>query len=79
MCDNCSSRVPRPIAKDELETITRVAVARCQAKVEHVLNEYRGREMGNPQGQALIGQIQDSMRDALADLCPYPEVPQSGR
>lgn len=67
------------MSRDELDAITRVAVARCQAKVAHVLNEYRGREMGNPAGQALIGQIQDTMYDELAALCPEPEVRHSGK
>jgi hypothetical protein len=79
MCDNCGARVPRPIERAELDAINRVVVARCQAKVAHVLNEYRGREMGNPAGQGLIGQIQDSLHDELAMLIPKPEVRQSGK
>jgi hypothetical protein len=58
------------IDRDALDAITRVAIARCHAKVDHVLNEYRGRELGHADRQALIGQIQDSMRDAFADLIP---------
>lgn len=67
------------MTRDELDTISRVAIARARVVVDDVCNEFRCHEMGDARAEALVGQIQDRMHERLETLIPNPEVRHSGK
>jgi hypothetical protein len=72
MCDNCGSRVPRPIAKEHLDTLTRSVLARAVAHLTDIFNEFDSRYQ-DADSHALIAELRLRTRESLLLLCPYPK------
>lgn len=64
------------MTREELDAITRVALARAQAAAGEVLVEFKHRF---PEDEPLIEAIHQRQREALTMLMPSPDVRTSGR
>ena len=67
------------MTRDENDSLTRLAVMRCRARLDHTLNEFRGRELGNTDRESLIEDVRVRLHEDLMAIVPWPEVPQSGK
>jgi hypothetical protein len=67
------------MTREENDSLTRLAVMRCRARLDHTLNEFRGREMGHTDAESLIEDIRHRLHEDLMMIVPWPEVPQSGK
>ena len=67
------------MTRDEIDEVSRVAVARARVVVDDVLTEFRSREMGHVDAEVLIEDIRRRLHDDLLLLISLPEVKHSGR
>jgi hypothetical protein len=62
---------PRLMTRDELDAITRVALARAQAGLNDLYDEFESRYR-DAESHALVTELRQRTREALLMLCPSP-------
>jgi hypothetical protein len=67
------------MTREESDSLTRLAVTQCRARLDHTLNEFRGRELGHTEAESLIEDIRIRLHEDLAMMAGVTLVPHSGR
>lgn len=67
------------MSKDELDAVTRVAIARVRARMDETLTEFKSRELGHTDAESLIESIRQRLHEDLAMMVDVQLVRVSGK